>query len=386
MMRTQLPRIAVAAVLVVTAGLLALVYQSYRGGFTPGITVTVETDRAGLVLDRGALVKHHGVQVGTVTAVHPSPTGAVVELSLFPDDAARIPADVGADIRATTVFGAKFVSLTDPAEPIGEYLREGSILRATNVTVETNTVFESLTSVLHAVDPAELNQTLGAAATALRGRGADLGTALDDTDLVLAEVNPRIDALGDDLAATRSVTATYADAAPALLDALGNFTVTARTIADRGDALDAVLLSVIGLADTGVGVLEPNGPAIVGVLDLLRPTASVLEEYSPVLTCFFLGADQARLLAEPASGGNGSSMMLNSSLLLGSDPYEYPRNLPVVAATGGPRCGALPLVTPAESPAPYVVANTGANPFEAGNTSPVFVPGSFLELLQGPVR
>jgi len=385
-MRTHLPRIAVAATLLVAVGILALVHQSYRGGFASGVTVTVETGRAGLVLDRGALVKRHGVQVGTVAAVHPSPTGAVVELSLFPGDAARIPADVGADIRATTVFGAKFVSLTDPVHPSGENLREGSVLRAANVTVETNSVFESLTSVLHAVDPAELNQTLGAAATALRGRGDDLGTALDDTGTILAQVNPRTDVLGEDLVATRSVAGTYTEAAPALLDSLGNLTVTARSVVDRAEDLDAVLLSVIGLTDTGIGVLEPNGPAIVGVLDLLRPTASVLEEYSPVLTCFFQGADQARLLAEPASGGNGSSMMLNSSLLLGSDPYEYPRNLPVVAATGGPRCGALPIVTAAESPAPYVVANTGANPFEAGNTSPVFVPGSILELLQGPVR
>ncbi len=76
-------------------------------------------------------------------------------------------------------------------------------------------------------------------------------------------------------------------------------------------------------------------------------------------------------------------MMLKSTFLLGTDPYEYPRNLPVVEATGGPRCGPLPIVTVDETPAPYVVANTGANPFEAGNTSPVFVPDSLFELLTG---
>ncbi|MBH0119310.1 Mce family protein, partial [Rhodococcus sp. CX] len=49
-MRTHLPRIAVAAILLVAVGILALVHQSYRGGFASGVTVTVETGRAGLVL------------------------------------------------------------------------------------------------------------------------------------------------------------------------------------------------------------------------------------------------------------------------------------------------------------------------------------------------
>ena len=134
------------------------------------------------------------------------------------------------------------------------------------------------------------------------------------------------------------------------------------------------------MGEAGRRVAEPNIGKIVDVLDLLRPTASLLEEYSPVLPCFFQGADRARQLAEPASGGNGATMMLSSTLLLGVDPYEYPRNLPVVEATGGPRCGALPIVAPEETPAPYLVTDTGANPFEAGNLSPVFVPESLFEL------
>ncbi len=137
------------------------------------------------------------------------------------------------------------------------------------------------------------------------------------------------------------------------------------------------------MSDAGLRVVGPHTEEIVEILDLLRPTASLLDEYAPVLPCFFQGADRARQLAEPASGGNGATMMLNSSLLLGVDPYEYPRNLPVVEATGGPHCGLLPIVTPEQTPAPYLVARTGANPFERGNTSPVFVPESLFELLSG---
>lgn len=378
-----MPKAATTGLVVVSALVLVLVYHGFRGSFTPGVTVTVESGRTGLMLERGAMVKAHGVQVGSVSDVRHTADGAVVEVRLDPDEAARLPADVGADIRATTVFGAKYVTLTDPPSIGAVGLSDGAVLRAASVTVETNTVFESLSEVLQAVDPAKLNSTLGAVATALRGRGEALGSALTDAEMVLERLEPRTETLRRDLAAAESTADIYTGATDEIVSSLDNLAVTGTTLVERADDLDRVLLATIGMGDAGRRVVEPNSARIVDVLDLLRPTASLLEEYSPVLTCFLQGADRARQLAEPASGGNGSTMMLNSTLLLGVDPYEYPRNLPIVEATGGPRCGPLPVVNADEMPAPYVVANTGMNPFEAGNTSPVFVPEDLFELLTG---
>ncbi|MEE2035182.1 MCE family protein [Rhodococcus chondri] len=381
-----MPRLAAAGLVVVSVGILLFVYHSFRGSFVPGVVVTVETARSGLVLEPGAMVKSHGVQVGTVSEVRHTPSGVHVELRLHPDDAARIPANAGADIRATTVFGAKYVTLTDPERPGAAGLQNGAVLRASGVTVETNTVFESLSAVLQAVDPAKLNSTLGALASALRGQGDTLGGALTDADTVLSRIEPRLGALSRDLDAAEATADIYAAATEEVMGSLDNLTVTGATVVEHADDLDRLLLATTGMGDAGRRVVEPNIVPIVDVLDLLRPTASLLEEYSPVLPCFFQGADRARQLAEPASGGNGATMMLNSTVLLGVDPYEYPRNLPVVEATGGPRCGPLPIVTPAETPAPYLVTDTGANPFEAGHRSPVFVPGSLFELLSGGVQ
>ncbi len=377
---------AVAGLVVAAATVFLCVGLAFRGSLSPGVTVTVETGRTGLMLERGAMVKAHGVQIGTVSEVRHTPDGAHVVLRLEPADAARIPSNAGADIRATTVFGAKYVSLTVPDAPGPLGLDEGAVLRASRVTVETQTVFESLSGVLQAVDPGKLNRTLGALSVALRGQGDTLGQALSDSEAVLAQLEPRTEVIRRDLTATEGTADIYAGATDAVMDSLGNLTTTGATVVERADDLDLLLLATIGMGDAGRRVVEPNSSQIVEVLDLLRPTASLLEEYSPVLPCFFQGADRARRLAEPASGGNGSSMMLNSTLLLGVDPYEYPRNLPVVAATGGPRCGALPVVGEDDMPAPYLVANTGANPFEAGNTSPVFVPESLFELLSGGPR
>ncbi|MCV4626884.1 MCE family protein, partial [Escherichia coli] len=79
------------------------------------------------------------------------------------------PANVEAQIRATTVFGAKFVDLIYPSDPSKQRLEPGQVIVSRNVTVEANTVFQNVVDVLEQVDPAKLNSTLYALAEGVRG-------------------------------------------------------------------------------------------------------------------------------------------------------------------------------------------------------------------------
>ncbi|MEV5837666.1 MCE family protein [Nocardia sp. NPDC052112] len=378
-MKNKLAALALVATL---AAAVAVTYHSYRGAFRPGDLITIESGRAGLALRTGALVKHHGMEVGRVSAIHQDPDrGAVVTVRLDRDKTGSIPAATGADIRSTTIFGEKYITLTDPAVTTSGAISAGTVIRAASVTTEINSVFESLTAVLAAVTPEKLDTTLSAIATALRGNGADLGRAIDDANTVLAQINPRLPQINHDLRATADATTIYADAADDLVATLTNAATPAATLVAEGDRLDHTLLSIIGMADTGNDVLATSSEPLISALTLLRPTTDLLGEYSPMLTCFLQGADEARKLAEPVSGGDGATMKLRSSLLFGVDPYDYPASLPVVAATGGPRCGSLPKVTMSEVPTPYVVADIGANPFSNDTGAPRLVPGSLLDLL-----
>ncbi len=61
-------------------------------------------------------------------------------------------------------------------------------------------------------------------------------------------------------------------------------------------------------------------------------------------------------------GGNGRTLVLDTGLSLGDDPYHYPDNLPVIGAKGGPGgkpgCGSLPDVAK-NWPVRNLVTNTG---------------------------
>src|SRR5579875_781715 len=160
--------------LVVTLGVLTVF--AFNRDLQSYATVTLVSDRAGLVMDPNAKVKLRGVQVGRVSSIEPD--GQVrLRLELYPDQLAYIPANVEAQITAPTAFGAKYVELVTPAHPSAKRLAPGAMLKSRNVSVEVNTTFQNLVGVLNQIDPAKLNAVLSALGEGFRGKGKALGEA-----------------------------------------------------------------------------------------------------------------------------------------------------------------------------------------------------------------
>ena len=154
--------------------------------------VTVVSPRAGLVMNPDGKVKMRGVQVGKVASIESLPDGqAALHLAMDPSQLQFIPANVRVDIASSTVFGAKFVELVPPADPSTPRLHAGQTLDSKHVTVEINTVFQQLTSMLSKIEPDKLNETLGALASALSGRGEKIGQTLGDLDAFLSKARTR---------------------------------------------------------------------------------------------------------------------------------------------------------------------------------------------------
>lgn len=373
---TGLATVAViAAIVLVAVGL-------FQGRFTESVPVTVISSRAGLVMNPDAKVKMRGVQVGRVASIESRPNGqAVLHLAMHPSDMHLIPANVLVDITSPTVFGAKFVDLVPPAEPSPQSLSAGQVLQGQRVTVEINTVFQRLTSVLDRIDPAKLNETLGALAQAFSGRGEKIGQALSDLDSFLAKLDPSLSALSHDTAVLPAVANAYADAAPDLVKTVDNAARISQSIVDEQRNLDELLISAIGLADVGNDVLGANRKPLTNVLHLLVPTTDLTNQYNEALNCGLGGLavlSHAPPLSEPG-------IYISATILWGSERYRYPTDLPKVAATGGPQCSDLPRV-PFNTMAKYVVGDTGGNPFKYGNQQLLLNFDGLKQLLYGPIE
>jgi virulence factor Mce-like protein len=379
--RNYVPPLFGLLTIVVICGIFAFAITLFRGGFTPTVPVTVISQRAGLVMNADAKVKMRGVQVGKVASIESLPDGkAALHLAMNPSQLNLIPANVLVDITSSTVFGAKFVELVAPAEPSAQRLHAGQTLEGQHVMVEINTVFQQLVSVLAQIDPAKLNESLGALAKAFSGRGEKLGQSLSDLDSFLAKYEPSLPALSHDLAVLPAVSNAYADAAPDLVRTVANATRISQTIVDEQRNLDALLISAIGLADIGNDVLSANRKPLTNVLHLLVPTTDLTNEYHEALTCGFAGLAQVTHnppLPEP-------SIAISASLTWGGERYRYPTNLPKVAASGGVQCMGLPRL-PFNTNPKQLVTDIGADPVGYGNPQLLINSDLLKQLLYGPI-
>lgn len=337
---------------------------AFAGTFRSYIPVTLTSDRSGLVMETGAKVKLRGVQVGRVSGIDGGQGDASLRLEINPDQIRFIPANVGAQIRSTTAFGAKFVDLVYPSDPSPKRLAAGTVLQSANVTTEVNTVFENVVNLLGMVDPAKVNAVLTAVADGVRGQGPRMGEATTDLNEVLKALNDRSDTIREDWRSFKNFNDTYAAAAPDIVAILNSSTTVSTTIADRAQALDTLLLNTIGFAQSGHDLLETSGDKLVQAVNVLEPTTALLMKYNPVYTCWLQGAtwtlDHGGY--DAWGGKDGKSAVYDIALLLGNDAYQYPDNLPIVAAKGGPGgkpgCGSMPDPTK-NFPVRQLVTNTG---------------------------
>jgi phospholipid/cholesterol/gamma-HCH transport system substrate-binding protein len=351
----------------ITALVLALVWAQFRGDFTDKAHLTLLAARSGLSMDPGSKVTYNGVEIGRVAAVSPvggdGTTSASIALDVEPKFVPLIPQNVDAQIRASTVFGNKYVALSAPATPHGR-VSPATPIRVSSVTTEFNTLFETVVSVAEKVDPVKLNQTLTATAQALGGLGTRFGQSIENGNAILADVNPQMPRIQEDTQRLADLADVYADAAPNLLAGLDSAVTTARTFNQRQHDLDQALMGAVGFGNTGGEVFEKGAPYLVrGAADLV-PTSALLDEYSPEIFCTIRNYhDSAKDFSYFGGGKNGYSLNLHDELLGAANPYVYPDNLPRVNAKGGPegRPGCWQKVTRDLWPAPYLVMDTGAS-------------------------
>lgn len=379
--RARPPYKTAGLVTIVVTGLIgSLLYLQFRGDLTPTTKLTMVAPRAGLVMDPGSKVTYNGVQIGRVSSIsettHDGKPAARIVLDITPKYIKQIPANVAATIKATTVFGNKYVALSAPATPAAQSITPSTVIDATSVTTEFNTLFEKLTSLAEKVDPVKVNLTLSAAAQALSGMGEKFGTSLANGNAVLDDVNPRMPALRNDIQRLAALGDTYTRASPDLWDALDHAVTTARTLNSQQRDLDAALLAAAGLGDAGADVLGRSGPFFVrGAVDLV-PSSQLLDEYSPEIYCTVHNFDEVAPRIHNALGDNGYSLGAHASGAIAGapNPYIWPENLPRTNARGGPggRPGCWQKITRELWPAPFLVMDTGAslapyNHFEVGS-------------------
>jgi len=271
----------------VIAGLISLSVMIYNKDFVSTVKVTLTTDDVGSSLQKGSDVKVRGLLVGSVTKISTDGDGARLQLALSPGKAKQIPTNVTARLLPKTLFGERYVDLELPESPSGASLHSGDqIAQDRSVqAVELSRLFDDLLPVLKAVQPEKLASMLGELSTALRDRGTELGQTFTTIETYLKKFLPKVPELEADLSAFASVLDTYNTAAPDLLDALNDMTVTSKTLVEQQQELRALFATVTTASKTIGGFVADNSDTIISLSKDSLPSLEVAAHYSSEFPC-----------------------------------------------------------------------------------------------------
>jgi phospholipid/cholesterol/gamma-HCH transport system substrate-binding protein len=346
--RTVRRRLAGVAFLLVPAVLVWVSVSVYDKDFTDDATVTVRTGSVGNEMHDNADVKMRGVVIGQVRSIATDGEGARLTLAIDRDKLGQVPSDVTAQMLPTTLFGARFVALVPPHIPTGGALRAGAVIpqdRSSNA-IELEQVLDNVLPLLTAVKPEKLSATLNAVAQALEGRGERLGETLTTLDGHLKKFNPQLPTLNADIKELVKVSTLYADAAPDVLDALTDATVTSSTLADQEARLAGLYGTATAAAQDVTSFLRENKDNLIRLSAAGRPSLELLAEYAESFPCtlqtlagFVPAMDKAL-----GKGTDQPGLHVSVKSVPSKGKYVPGKDTPVYNASGGPHCYSVPYV------------------------------------------
>lgn len=374
--------------LALVAALVTLSIAVYNKVFTKVVLVKLETDHTGNQLLTHSDVKERGVIVGEVRSISSHGDGATITLALNPGKAKTIDNYQVAQLLPKTLFGERYVSLIVPPEgttPKPAYckpsqapgpVKGGQTMCQDNSAqyAEVQNVLADLMPVLTALKPAELNATLNALATALDGRGKELGQTIDTLDTYLKGINPHVPQLVDDLDKLGQVALEYNDVVPDLFDSLTNLQTTSRTLVQKQPALDALLKVGNNTSVTLTQFLNANAQNLITVTDTSNSIFSLLAEYSPEYGCLLKGLADIDPRLETAF--RDGRLHVTIELVKGRGKY-IPGNEPKLVTGFGPHCAGLP-----NPQVPYTIPSE----FKNLNDGAPLVGGPGTGALASPIR
>jgi len=366
--------------LAVLGSLIWLAVAIYNKQLTRSTMVTLYTDSTGNEMNLNADVMVRGVVVGQVRSITASGSGARLSLAIQPAVAQELPANVTAQMLPTTLFGERYVALMLPAHGSAQTLAQVRVIRQddSHDAIELETVLNNLLPMLTAVQPQSLSVTLTAIADSLQGRGAQLGQTLDQINSYLRQFNPQLPELDNDIRELVQVTQTYTQAAPSIVGALRDFSVTSQTVASEAANLSSLYSTVTAASQNLTTFLDTNADNIISLSDVSVPTLQVLARYSAEFPCVF--TDLADFVPDmnKVLGQNTSQPGLHVTVdpVDSMGPYVAGKDTPKYGDDLGPHCYPVPF--------PGIKLNDGASPPAGVVPLSEQVPAAGLGLANSP--
>jgi phospholipid/cholesterol/gamma-HCH transport system substrate-binding protein len=298
--RTQLIIFTIASIIGVSVMLFAYMQVPTLLGLDR-LTVKLQLPATG-GLYQFSNVTYRGSQIGRVTEVKLTPTGAEATLSL--DTSPRIPANLQAQVHSMSAVGEQYVDLL-PNNNSGPYLQDGAVIPLANATIPqaVGPMLDKLSAMVDTIPGDKLAKLLDESYTAFNGTGYDFGSLLDSASKLTKDAN----GVSDQMRKMVDDTGPFLDAQAQNTDGIrawaANLAGITGTMANDDSQFRSILHNGPGFAQETTKLLDQLKPTLpillanlstigqIGVtwhasieqlLVLLPPFVSQINTYAPV--------------------------------------------------------------------------------------------------------
>jgi phospholipid/cholesterol/gamma-HCH transport system substrate-binding protein len=224
-----------------------------------------------LNLEQQAAVRVNDVAVGDVSKIRNEGFKARVTLRI--KNSVVLPANTFAELRQTSLFGEKFVSLgppPPPEQPMGT-LKNGAVIDRSGRNPETEEVLAALSALLNGGGVAQLQTISVELSNALAGRESQARDALRQVDHLVGALDDRKAEIVRALQNVDALAARLARQRGTIAAALDNIPPALAVLADQRTEITRMLTSLSNLGKVSDDVISNSRTQTVAVLNNLQP-------------------------------------------------------------------------------------------------------------------
>jgi phospholipid/cholesterol/gamma-HCH transport system substrate-binding protein len=145
-------------------------------------------------LYRTSNVTYRGIEIGKVTAVEPTATGARATMNIF--DQFKVPVDAVANVHSVSAVGEQFLDLVS-AEAPQQYFSPGQTITKGSVPKEVGPALDAAEKGLAAIPKEKIGLLLDETAKAVGGLGPALQRLVDSTQAIASDFRANLDPVND---------------------------------------------------------------------------------------------------------------------------------------------------------------------------------------------
>jgi phospholipid/cholesterol/gamma-HCH transport system substrate-binding protein len=268
-----------------------------------------------------ANVTYRGTQIGKVTSVVPSPTGAVATMSI--DDRFKIPADASANVHSVSAIGEQYLDLVSTGNP-GQYLSPGSTITDSTVPSEVGPALDAANEGLAVLPKEKIDALLTETSNAVGGLGPALQRLVDSTTNVAQDFKDNLPPVNDIIANAAPILDSQVQSG----DNIGAWARNLNVIASQTAEQDAALRS--GIQDAAPTLDQVNS-VFSGVRDSLPQTLANLSIVIDMLKRYNKGLEQTLVILPQGAAVAQAGTLFED---LGQLPLALSINQPPPCLTG----------------------------------------------------